>query len=367
MSERKYLFTAFSDPHVGRHWGAHAVPGTREKLTDRYLDPIRELCGKTNAGDLVCGGDWFDKAHNAERLLQQSNGLLGKISVVVAGNHDHASRESALTSLQLLARLVTHNSEAVKIAEDHLNEPCATMSYVGGEGEDVVALFTVPHHATQALFERALFEAEEAARTMTDNFNVLVIHANHGNPGGGKTDSGLYFTPVLQKAMEKTFDYILMGHEHLPKQQGKTVVMGSTQPCNFGEIGPRFFYGFYRDDEGELKFDRLPIQTQLSYLEYDADHLLSAESYKAAELVDIKGQLPVAKARKLQAVVKDLYAKGCLAVRVDVAFDSGNSLSGEEVTGSMRNLVQVVRDELKDNKPWVKLFDRTLSKLGVEK
>ena len=201
---------------------------------------------------------------------------------------------------------------------------------------------------------------------MTDNFNVLVIHANHGAPGGGKTDSGLYFTPVLQKAMEKTFDYILMGHEHLPKQQGKTVVMGSTQPCNFGEIGPRFFYGFYAH-EGSLKFDRIPIQSQMTYIRHDAEQLLAAEAWKGAELVDIQGHLPVAKARKLQAVVKDFYAAGSLAVRVDVTFESGNSLDGEQVTGSMRNLVQVVRDELGDNKAWLELFDETLQKISGEK
>ena len=361
MNERSYLFIAFSDPHVGRQWGAHAVPMTREKLTDRYLDPIRELTMRKGSHSLVCGGDWFDKAHNNERTIQQSNKLLQHLSVLVAGNHDHASRESALTSLQLLSGLSSGNEDRVKIASDHLNQAHATCDFVSKD----LAVLTVPHHATQALFEQALYEAEEGARSL-DGWKVLVIHANHGAPGGGKADSGLYFTAALQQAMEKTFDYILMGHEHLPKQQGKTIVMGSTQPCNFGEIGPRFFYGFYADGK-ELKFDRLPIQSQLTYIQHDAEQLLAAEDWKGAELVDIKGHLPVAKARKLQAMVKDFYGAGSLAVRVDVTFDSGNSLNGEEVTGSMRNLVQVVRDELADNAPWLELFDQTLTKVAGDK
>ena len=363
MTERNYLFIAFSDPHVGRQWGAHAVPMTREKLTDRYLDPIRELCQIPGNHRLVCGGDWFDKAHNSERTIQQSNYLMQRLEILVAGNHDHASRESALTSLQLLAGLSDNNESIVKIAPDHLNEAYATCSFIGRD--DDLAILTVPHHASQALFEQALYEAEEGARGM-DGWKVLVIHANHGAPGAGKADSGLYFTPALQQAMEKTFDYILMGHEHLPKQQGKTLVMGSTQPCNFGEIGPRFFYGFYAH-EGSLKFDRIPIQTQLTYIRHDAEQLLAADDWKGAELVDIQGHLPVAKARKLQALVKDFYAAGSLAVRVDVTFESGNSLDGEQVTGSMRNLVQVVRDELGDNKAWLELFDETLQKISGEK
>ena len=94
---------------------------------------------------------------------------------------------------------------------------------------------------------------------------------------------------------------------------------------------------------------------------------MAADDWKGAELVDIQGHLPVAKARKLQAMVKDFYAMGSLAVRVDVTFESGNSLDGEQVTGSMRNLVQVVRDELGDNKAWLELFDETLQKISGEK
>ena len=85
-----------------------------------------------------------------------------------------------------------------------------------------------------------------------------------------------------------------------------------------------------------------------------------------ARLAGITRGMPVAKARKLQAMVKDFYAMGSLAVRVDVTFESGNSLDGEQVTGSMRNLVQVVRDELGDNKAWLELFDETLQKISGE-
>lgn len=45
---------------------------TREKLTDRYLDPIRELCQIPGNHRLVCGGDWFDKAHNSERTINKA-------------------------------------------------------------------------------------------------------------------------------------------------------------------------------------------------------------------------------------------------------------------------------------------------------
>ena len=57
MTDRNYLFIAFSDPHVGRQWGAHAVPMTREKLTDRYLDPIREMEASEALAEAKKSGD----------------------------------------------------------------------------------------------------------------------------------------------------------------------------------------------------------------------------------------------------------------------------------------------------------------------
>lgn len=359
----KYLAIAFSDPHIGRTWGAHSVPMTREKLTDRYLDPIKEaseLAAESRAR-LLCGGDWFDKAHNSERLIQQSNHLMRSVEVLVAGNHDHAGRASALTSLQLLAGLDEDQEIRVKIAPDHLNTPHADCTFIG----EALAVFSVPHHGSQQLFEEALFECERGAATM-DGWKVLIIHANLGAPGSGKADCGLYFTPALQDTLEKTFDYILMGHEHLPRRVGKTIVMGSTQPCNFGEIGPRFFYGFYPDN-GRLAVDLIPIKTQLVCQEYSAQELIGDGPVKAAELVDIRGKVPVAQAKKIQARVKEFYANGALAVRVDVEFETGTVLDGEAVHSSMRNLVEVVRDELSENKQWTELFDEALNKISGEK
>jgi len=99
------------------------VPMTREKLTDRYLDPIRELCQIPGSHRLVCGGDWFDKAHNSERTIQQSNHLMQRLEILVAGNHDHASRESALTSLQLLAGSATTTSPSSRSRQTTSTRP----------------------------------------------------------------------------------------------------------------------------------------------------------------------------------------------------------------------------------------------------
>ena len=357
------LMAAFSDPHLGRTWMAHTVPSTRDALTEHYEYPIREAI-QTYAQrgvPLICGGDWFDKAHNSERQIQRSDSMLRDMALVVAGNHDHAGRESALTSLQLLHGLQEQRSP-VTIAEDHLNKPAVSLNYIAD-----IAVYAVPHHATQALFEQAVYEAEAHAR-QEPKHKVIFLHCNLGAVGGGKPDTNLYLTPPLKQVLEEVFDFVLLGHEHLPRRVGKTIVMGSTQPCGFGELGPRFFYEFY-EDGGALQVRQAPIKTQMTHAQYDVtgwtqDLLQGAEP---AQLVDLQGTLPVRQAPLVQKLVKRLYAEGALAVRMGVVFDSGTTLDGDAVQGSMANLIDVVRHEISENPDWTKLLDEALSEINEEK
>lgn len=362
MQNRKLQFAAFSDPHLGRTWSAHTVPNTREALTERYHDPILEAVFRyaDKGVPLLCGGDWFDKAHNNERLIRASDRALKRMALVVAGNHDHAGRESAVTSLQLLHGM--QETSPVSIATDHLNDPAVNLHYLGD-----VAVYSVPHHATQALFEQAIFEAEAHAKGEAGH-KVIVLHCNFGAPGGGKPDTNLYLTAPLQKALEGVFDFILLGHEHLPRRIGsKVIIMGSTQPCNFGELGPRFFYEFFVED-GKLQVALTPIQTGITYRVWDVtEKSLSEALPDPVELVDLRGTLPVKLTPQVQKLVRQLYAGGALAVRMGITFETGKTLDGDAVSGSMRNLIDVVRYEISENQAWTQLLDDALAAINEEK
>lgn len=360
---QKPLYVAFSDPHLGRSWTAHTVPSTREALTTHYEYPIHEAIQKyaDHNVPLVCGGDWFDRAHNSERMIQRSNEMLQRMERVVAGNHDHVGRDSALTSLQLLHELQGEQSP-IGIAPDHLNAPAVDLCSAGG-----VLIYSVPHHATQALFEQAVFEAEAHARGQAGH-KVIFLHCNYGAPGGGKPDTNLYLTAPLQKALEEVFDFILLGHEHLPRRIGsKVVIMGSTQPCSFGELGPRFFYEFH-EEGGKLVIKPVAIATQLKHREVTLE-LVDGQipEVQAEQLVDLQGNLPVRYSAAVQKLVKKLYADGALAVRMGVTFDAGTTLDGDAVSGSMKNLIDVVRYEVSEHPTWPALLEASLKRINEEK
>lgn len=363
----KPLAVFFSDPHLNRTWSAHSIPTTREKLTEAYYLPVQELIAKyaDEGVPLACGGDWFDRAHNPEKVIQRSAGLLKRIAVTVAGNHDHVNRDQAITSLALLSNLGVGLEDRLAMNHDHLNEASVEWYQLAKD----LDLFVVPHHATQALFEMALFEAATAAGTSQAKHRILMTHCNVGDPGSGKADSNLYLTPVLQQAVAEAFDYVLVGHEHIPRRIGeKVIVMGSTQPCNFGELGcDRSAWAFHSRD-GKLEVERISLATQLrsSKVELNSEADLQRE-VPITDLINLVGAMPVTAAKQVQRLVKSLYERGALAVKLDVAFSAGTVVDGEAVQGSMSNLLDVVRGEIQGNKDWTRIFNDTLAKINEEK
>lgn len=364
----KPLAVFFSDPHLNRVWSAHTIPTTRERLTEAYYLPVQELIAKyaDKGVQLMCGGDWFDRAHNPEKVIQRSAALLKRVTVTVAGNHDHVNRDQAITSLALLGNLDEDLSYQLSINPDHLNETSVDLHHISDE----VDLFTVPHHATQALFEAALFEAATAAKTTRATHHILMTHCNVGDPGGGKPDSNLYLTPALQQALGETFDYILVGHEHVPRRIGeKVIVMGSTQPCNFGELGcDRSAWELHLRD-GDLTIERVSLATQLrsTRITLNSEADVQRQAGEIPDLVHLVGVMPVTASKQVQRLVKSLYERGALAVKLDINFTSGTVVDGEAVQGSMSNLLDVVRGEIQGNKDWTRIFNDTLAKINEEK
>lgn len=351
MDKRHFNVVAFSDPHVGRTWSAHCTPATRDALRGRYLDPIKEVLKRFDPTTrVICGGDWFDRSHNSEALIAESLELMAGVHVLIAGNHDHSGRASAVTSLGLIDELGM--VEGLIYNREHLNELNYSM-----DGSSGILVFTVPHHGTQELFERACMEAADHAKHLGKPA-ILILHANVGAIGGGKPDSSLYLTPQLQAAIEEPFQYILCGHEHLPRRQGKLIVMGSTQPCTFGELGPRFFWGFTLLEDGKIEVEQIPIESALSHAVVDITG--GVPEAPEAELLLIKGRAPLSAAREVQQLVRQAYAGGALAVKVDVEFIKGDTAAGEKVASSLNNLVNVIEQELSGNQEWLDLFHEAL-------
>ena len=353
----RLLAVMIGDAHLGHTWGAHSVSQTRQQLKNAYFDAVREA-GVKYGRKLISVGDFFDKTHNDEttifRAITQADDYF---LAILAGNHDIENKKGSLSSFQFMDLTIEDNPIHMSYAEN-LSEPFFSEFTLCPE----VCVIMVPHHLSQELFEKALEAAAKRAAQLKPTKAILVAHCNYGE-SGGKSDSDLYLTPKLQASMEEFFDLIFLGHEHLPAQIGRTYITGSCQPCNFGELGPRFFWEVHLDVKSEaLKVIKSPITSVLRHVVFDCTNSREFDFDYAPgdpQLVKLEGSVPLEKAAQVHALVKRLYGAGALAVKVDIDFQSGAGEGLQKVDGKMSNLLDTVRSEI-ELAGWADLFEEAV-------
>ena len=78
------------------------------------------------------------------------------------------------------------------------------------------------------------------------------------------------------------------------------------------------------------------------------------------ELVLLKGEVPIESAKNLQVLIRNLYAAGALAIKLDVEFKTGAGPSTGQVAGAMQNLLDIVKSEVEGNTAWTELLNEVL-------
>lgn len=222
-------YTLFTDPHLGTRRAAHTTRESSKRLT---LHLYAQALGIVESyPHPICLGDLFDRAFNDEATLVQGYAVASRCLFTLAGNHDEVNREGAVTTLRALQALNVPLS-----AGPDLSSPFFTANDDG--------LYSVPHHASQELFEQALLQAaQHAAENRAGKFAALLLHCNYNVPFKTEDDT-LNLTPELAEQLLADFDLILLGHEHRPAAyfDGRVVVMGNTHPTSFADISDKFAY-----------------------------------------------------------------------------------------------------------------------------
>lgn len=205
----------------------------------------------------VSGGDMFDKYTNDEVGLARTMSIIAGFSYLLEGNHDVQNVKDSCSSLKFLTDILAQIP--LLPGQDSVTRLATQFGECGVENfthEDIV-MYAIPHVANQDLFEKALdqAEAEAGSRCLMQNQKlVLLLHCNYDSPFTNETSLNL--TTERARDLLQKFAYVLIGHDHTPKQEfgGRLVVMGNTHPTCFGDISDKFFYWF---ENGELKKEQI--------------------------------------------------------------------------------------------------------------
>lgn len=280
------MIVFFTDPHLGLRRQAHATPTGLVALRERLYQAVQDVIDRYPTAFKVCAGDWLDKAHNDEQTLLRSYGLACEVDLIEAGNHDMENNVEAVTTLMAIKTLLDNDRDRVEsVIAAPFNRTKVKWSRHDSEGLNICM---VPHHSTQDLFELALQEAVQEAEEFNDgNKRILILHCNYDSPFATH-DTSLNLTEDDAEFLLEHFDYVLLGHEHQPRDlhQGRLIILGNTHPTSFADISEKRVAIW---ENGELRFETI-WDPKGRYLKLHHSALESAD-FSQAEFVHVHGEV----------------------------------------------------------------------------
>lgn len=340
----------FSDPHIGLLRSANTTLASRQRLRRQLARRALEAANLADGeDDVVCLGDLFDRYTNEESIVLEGAEVARRCALVLAGNHDVANRADTSGSLELLR---------------HVN-PDLPIAYTppGLAGTELATLWgvkavAIPHVISQDLFERSVAEACKQGGDM------LLLHCNVMNGLADGHEISLNLTEDLAEAALKVFDYVLTGHEHLPRTlfDDRLIVLGNTMPLSFGEVGERFVWTF--DGSG---FDRESFWDPATrFLNLSVAQVMDAPSLgEGVEMVDVSGEVRREESADFAAAMASLWKRheGLLMVRNGATFESAEFIQAETESVLVR-LPDAIRASISDI-AMRSLYDTYLQRLEV--
>ena len=328
------IFTVFTDPHLWLKRNSNTTQKSQELLRDHLSEIALELVAKENP---ICVGDLFDKSENSEEGILQGISVASKCRYVLAGNHDIKNNVDAVTSFDVLEQTL---QGGIMLKNPDLSQPYTYQK--GG--------FTfIPHCLTQDLFEASVrLACEEVVKHST---TVLFLHCNVGDGFGDVEGDGscLWLTSELQALVVERFDFVLVGHEHVPKtlHNGKLVILGNTFPLSFGEIADRYYYTL--DTEKKTLERTLSVRASDIFEEVPVDLLFGSKgTYETTRLlIDLVGEINMNESAEYARYISTFWKTNphLLMVRKSVEVRNMGKLV-REVRVDKRGLIQVIREQL---------------------
>ena len=208
-----------SDFHIGLTRTANHTSESSQRREAASREMLRQVLATPH--DLaVCGGDFFDKFSNPETTIIDAMEYADQFDVILSGNHDHSQRADTKSSLDV-------------IASANLERGAVTSEPFFGKN-----LYLVPHCLSQELFMAALDDAQQRAARAEHNVpRILVTHCSYDLSFELSTSS-LNLTRERAEQLLTAFDYVLLGHEHVAREDfdGRLQVIGSHFPTSFSDL-----------------------------------------------------------------------------------------------------------------------------------
>lgn len=270
----------FTDPHIGLNRTSHTTPASRAKLKQALVDQVLAL----QDTDLrtVCLGDLFDTFDTDNQSLLNGIDIFKRNDLTLFGNHDLSNRVDQLSSIEVANRIC--NPGDIFLERDNgVTSPTAnTMGSVKGK------MWWVDHKLNQEIFEGALQDAYDRA----GEGDILLLHCNYNSPFATQ-ESTLNLSRDDAETLLEKFSYILMGHEHMPREDfdGRLILLGNTHPTGFSDISDKFAYDFEIEDGKVISIVKEQIWDEnLGYLSLDWTDLSELTDVSPmVQFIEVKG------------------------------------------------------------------------------
>lgn len=332
----------FTDPHLGLSLRSNTTPASRVLLMQALEQQLIQILD--HDGPKICIGDFFHTYSNDEATLSRTFPLLQQLDLCLAGNHDLISIRDRMGSLQLLSEL--HPGVVVHTP---FGEAGAFVREIDG-----VRFIAVPHTTTQDLFEGSLRQAQELSGQGTGPC-ILLTHSNYENNFVRDQESQLHLSREQAEGLLNHFDYVVLGHEHIPRDDldGRLIILGNTHPTGFADMSDKRV--MYVED-GKIRFE--PVWSMAEgYREYSLDTLPEAAPCPFIRLNDTLDRSDIrTMTQKVAAIWRN--SPELLAFKVNVQLNGVEALDVDNLQHEqLERLPELIRRELQQRPELASLWD----------
>ncbi len=300
----------FTDPHLGKVLSANTTLESRKRLQNDLYSHVKGIMQTEGVGEWFCLGDLLDKYQNTEATFLQALDISSRLELLMAGNHDVVNDVTRIGTMQTL-QAVLPAMRATSDGDSRIRRVAFNESGWSLTERDNCSFFVVPHHSRDELFEEAIAGAEDTAgQDRGEKTTFLLLHCNY-DMEFACNDVTLNLSRQRASKLLDTFDFILIGHDHRPKEDfnGRVIVLGNTHPTGFGDISDKRI-AIVDSETGTLSFESVWQQID-GYAKLEAQDLLgldlTQDVHLTGQFIDIVGTLEADQAMDFAKAMKKLW------------------------------------------------------------
>ena len=344
------MITFFTDPHIGLKRTANTTPISRAKLRDHIAMTAFDVVSNAS-GKVVCLGDLFDNYSNTEDIILTGRSIASMCDIVLGGNHDVTQDATKTGSLELVAKTI--NTTATQIVLPRFNEVVVSSHYYE---EDNCVLVSVPHHSTQGLFEDALASSISYPTEFQECTSILLLHCNYESPHE-LTETSLNLSEGQAEQLLSRFDYILLGHEHNPRDlfDGRLIIVGNTHPTSFSDISDKRILQF---EDGEMRSQWIWREAEMAISCPATD--VPEGDISPVQFLEVEGEVEHGQLAFIAKSISSLWRSNPQLLAVKSSVKVTGMQEAVRRKADTRSLPQLIEEELAENRDQLDMWHEAL-------